>query len=205
MNFSTVDNPLAQALLLPLRDRNTGPKDFREACRAITPLLLAAACATFDSDTVSAATPIGEATGQWLSRPTVLVPILRAGLGMLDAALQTLPYSSVGFVGLERDEKTAEASMYWQKLPPLHGAETLVLDPMLATGGSACAALDALTAAGADRLTLVSIVAAPEGVNRVNSDHPSVRIFTAALDRGLDARKYIVPGVGDFGDRLFGT
>ena len=136
----------------------------------------------------------------------VAVPVLRAGLGMLEPIVEFFPDVSVGYIGLERDEATAIASSYYAKLPPrMNGRTTLVLDPMLATGGSASQAIGTVKAAGAGAVLMLSIVAAPEGVAAVNAAHPDVRLFTAGLDRGLDARKYILPGLGDFGDRLYGT
>jgi uracil phosphoribosyltransferase len=140
-----------------------------------------------------------------LARPLVIVPILRAGLGMVEPFLGLFPDVSVGYVGLERDHATAIAHSYYCKLPPLAGRRVLVIDPMLATGGSAVQTLDVVKAAGGTEVMLLCIVAAPEGVALVAQRHPEVQIFTAALDRELNARKYILPGLGDFGDRLYGT
>jgi uracil phosphoribosyltransferase len=136
----------------------------------------------------------------------VVVPVLRAGLGMLDAVLELVPHARVGHIGLQRDEMTAAASQYYSKLPPdLHSSFVLMIDPMLATGGSAVAALDLLQRAGASQVRMICIVAAPEGVATVQRHHPEVSIFTPVVDRGLNEHKYIVPGLGDFGDRLYGT
>jgi uracil phosphoribosyltransferase len=140
-----------------------------------------------------------------LARPLAIVPVLRAGLGMVEPFLGLFPDVSVGYVGLERDHATAIARSYYCKLPPLDGRRVLVIDPMLATGGSAAQALDVVKSAGGADVALVCIVAAPEGVAFVEQRHPIVPIFTAALDRELNARKYILPGLGDFGDRLYGT
>lgn len=151
-------------------------------------------------------TPLAVAEGQRLCREVVVVPVLRAGLGMLDAVLELIPTARVGHIGLQRDELTAVASKYYSKLPPnLASSYVLMIDPMLATGGSAVAAIDLLKQAGAIELRLVCIVAAPEGVRLVESRHPDVDIFTPAVDESLNAHKFIVPGLGDFGDRLYGT
>jgi uracil phosphoribosyltransferase len=152
------------------------------------------------------ATPIEPFTGAVLAESIVAVPVLRAGLGMLDPIVEFFPDVSVGYIGLERDHSTAIASSYYAKLPPtMDGRTTLVLDPMLATGGSAAQAIDTVKQAGAGRVMMLSIVAAPEGIVRLNDAHPDVEIFTAAVDRGLNDLKYILPGLGDFGDRLYGT
>ena len=155
---------------------------------------------------VTVPTPVSAADGRRVSTAVVVVPVLRAGLGMLDAVLQLLPAARVGHIGLQRDEATALPSQYYSKLPAdLGNSLVLVIDPMLATGGSAVAALRLLRDAGARDVRLVCIVAAPEGVAAVEQSFPDVRIFTPAIDRGLNERKYIVPGLGDFGDRLYGT
>jgi uracil phosphoribosyltransferase len=150
-------------------------------------------------------TPLEEAPGRKLAQPMVAVPILRAGLGMLDAVVDLFPEVRVGYLGLERDEATFQPSEYYAKLPRLEDACTFVLDPMLATGGSAGAALEAVKSAGATWVRMVSVVSAPEGVESLQAQHPDVDIVTAALDRELNQNAYIVPGLGDFGDRLYGT
>jgi len=150
-------------------------------------------------------TPLATADGVGFAQPLVAVPILRAGLGMLEAVTELFPEVAVGYIGLERDHATFQPSAYYTKLPPLAGAQVLLLDPMLATGGSAAAACTGLLRAGPARVTLLSVVAAPEGVERLAADHPEVDVVTAAVDAGLDESAYIVPGLGDFGDRLFGT
>jgi uracil phosphoribosyltransferase len=158
------------------------------------------------NDTVMVDTPLGPADGQRTSDDVVIVPVLRAGLGMLDAVLEIVPRARVGHIGLQRDEMTAVASQYYAKLPPaIEKSFVLMIDPMLATGGSAVAALDLLRAAGAREVRIVCIVAAPEGLSVVERHHPGVVIFTPVIDRGLNERKFIVPGLGDFGDRLYGT
>jgi uracil phosphoribosyltransferase len=143
--------------------------------------------------------------GQVLAQGLVVIPILRAGLAMLEPFLELFPDVSVGYIGLERDHATAVASSYYCKLPQVVGRTTLVVDPMLATGGSASQAIDVVKAAGASDVRLVCVVAAPEGVAAIEQAHPAVPIFAAALDRELNEKKYICPGLGDFGDRLYGT
>jgi uracil phosphoribosyltransferase len=151
-------------------------------------------------------TPIGMAPGRRLGADVVVVPVLRAGLGMLDAVLELVPSARVGHIGLQRDEMTAVASQYYSKLPPrLDASYVLMIDPMLATGGSAVAALDLLQRAGARVIRMICIVAAPEGVKVVEQHHPEIAIYTPVVDEKLNAQKYIVPGLGDFGDRLYGT
>jgi uracil phosphoribosyltransferase len=170
--------------------------------------LLLAAEATRDvpSRDVTVESPLGPAAGRRITRDVVVVPVLRAGLGMLDAILELIPTARVGHIGLQRDEMTAVASQYYSKLPhDLTGSFVLMIDPMLATGGSAVAALDLLSKAGAHDVRMICIVAAPEGVQLVQQHHPDVQVFTPVVDTGLNAHKFIVPGLGDFGDRLYGT
>jgi uracil phosphoribosyltransferase len=205
VSVKVVDHPLAQHLLLSLRDETTGPEQFRHATKRLTTLLMLEATADFPSRTERVRTPIEETEGSVLDGALVAVPILRAGLGMLDAVVEMFPRVRVGYIGLERDEATFEPSEYYAKLPPLTDAITLVLDPMLATGGSANAALSSVKNAGAQTVRMVSIVSAPEGITVLERAHPDVHIITAAVDRELNQSAYIVPGLGDFGDRLFGT
>ena len=170
--------------------------------------LLLAAEATRDVPSMpeTVMTPLGPAEGRRITGDVVVVPVLRAGLGMLDAVLELIPTARVGHIGLQRDELTAVASQYYSKLPAnLSRSFVLMIDPMLATGGSAVAALDLLRHAGARDVRMICIVAAPEGIALVERHHPDVRIFTPAVDRGLNEHKFIVPGLGDFGDRLYGT
>ncbi len=170
--------------------------------------LLLAAEATRDVPSIptTVATPLGPAAGRRITRDVVVVPVLRAGLGMLDAILELIPTARVGHIGLQRDELTAVASQYYSKLPAdLSHSFVLMIDPMLATGGSAVAALDLLRHAGARDVRMICIVAAPEGIALVEQHHPDVTIFTPVVDEGLNAHKFIVPGLGDFGDRLYGT
>lgn len=200
-----LQHPLADHALTHLRDRTTKPATFRTLSHQLG--LLLALDATRDLPTRSHAvnTPLEPHTGKILAEGLIVVPILRAGLGMVQPYLDLFPEVSVGYVGLERDPQTAVARSYYCKLPPLAGKRVLCVDPMLATGGSAVTALDLLREAGAIQLSLVVIVASPEGVAAVEKAHPSVPIFTAALDRELNVKKYILPGLGDFGDRLYGT
>jgi uracil phosphoribosyltransferase len=201
-----VHHPLVQDALVDLRNRHTEPEHFRRAATRISVLLAAEALRTVPTSVVTVHTPIGPANGHRLKPDIVVVPVLRAGLGMLDAVLELVPHARVGHIGLQRDELTAVASRYYSKLPAsLEGSVVLMIDPMLATGGSAVAALELLTEAGATEIHIVCIVAAPEGIAVVQQHFPHVSIFTPVVDQGLNEHKYIVPGLGDFGDRLYGT
>lgn len=201
-----VEHPLVHDALATLRDRTTPPELFRRMAVRISLLLAAEATRDIPSESVRVGTPLGPAEGRRVSGGVVVVPVLRAGLGMLDAVLELIPTARVGHIGLQRDEMTAVASQYYSKLPAdLRGSFVLMIDPMLATGGSAVAALDLLKQAGARDVRMICIVAAPEGVALVEQHHPDVRIFTPAVDSGLNSHKFIVPGLGDFGDRLYGT
>ena len=191
--------------LVGLRDRTTEPEEFRELARKVITLLLYEATADLPVRHGKVQTPLKEALATWVEREVVAIPVLRAGLGILGPALELLPRVSVGYIGLERDEETAVARIYYQKLPNLVGKVPLLLDPMLATGGSAAQALDLIKEAGGRDPRMVCIVAAPEGVKVLHERHPEVHIYTAALDEGLNDKAFIVPGLGDFGDRLFGT
>ena len=205
MPIHVVEHPLARHLLVLLRDRRTQPDAFRQYSMRLTTLLAFEATHGLETTEVRVETPLCETTGQILRRPIAVVPILRAGLGMLEAIADLFPEVSVGYIGLERDERTAVANHYYCKLPNLEGKAVLLCDPMLATGGSACQAVRLLQDAGAASVRMLCVVAAPQGVERLLTDWPEVEIFTASLDEGLDERKYIVPGLGDFGDRLYGT
>ena len=207
MNGVTViAHPLVQHNLARLRDRRTQSQEFRRLLGEITALLLYEATRSLAVKKISIETPLAPASGFQLEREVVLVPVLRAGLGMLDAILQLIPHARVGFIGLKREETTLRAMFYHQSLPKnLARFEVLLIDPMLATGGSAVAALDLLTRQGAKRIRLVNLVAAPEGIRTVQKSYPRVPVFTAAVDKKLNAKGYILPGLGDAGDRLFGT
>ncbi len=205
MPLTVLDHSLARILLSRLRDAKTPPEQFRPLTRALTHILLVEATRALPTESVTVQTPLEAAEGSVLLHGIVAVPILRAGLGMLDAVLNQLPEATVGYFGLERDEVTAVASSYYAKLPMVAGKTVLLLDPMLATGGSAAWAVEQLTEAGAARVVLLCVVAAPEGAALLQTRFPHLHIVAAALDRELDARRYIRPGLGDFGDRLYGT
>ena len=206
MPVHIIDHPLVQDALMELRDVRTAPPEFRRAANRISVLLAAEALKDVPSQPHTVETPLGPADGTTVAGDVVVVPVLRAGLGMLDAVLELLPTARVGHIGLQRDEATAIASKYYTKLPrDLSESFVLMIDPMLATGGSAVAAIDLLKAAGARTLRIICIVAAPEGVALVEQHHPDVEVYTPVVDRELNAHKYIVPGLGDFGDRLYGT
>lgn len=200
-----LNHPLGEHILTQLRDERTDAATFRTLAYRVSVLLALEATRDLTTQDRPVRTPLETCTGRVLAKPLAVIPILRAGLGMVQPFTDLFPDVSVGYVGLERDHTTAIARSYYQKLPPLAGKRVLVLDPMLATGGSAVYALNALRDAGATEISLVCIVAAPEGVKNVHIAHPEIPIFTAALDRELSDKKYILPGLGDFGDRLYGT
>jgi len=201
-----VDHPLVHDALATLRDKTTPPELFRRMAVRISLLLAAEATRDVPGTPVDVETPLGPAPGRRVRGNVVVVPVLRAGLGMLDAVLELIPSARVGHIGLQRDEITAVASQYYSRLPGDLGASfVLMIDPMLATGGSAVAALDLLRVAGATDIRMICIVAAPEGVALVEQRHPDVHIYTPVIDDGLNDHKFIVPGLGDFGDRLYGT
>jgi uracil phosphoribosyltransferase len=191
---------------MELRDARTAPPAFRRAANRISVLLAVEALKHVPVVDATVTTPLGPAQGRMLRTDVVVVPVLRAGLGMLDAVLELIPSARVGHIGLQRDEATAVASWYYSKLPPnIDSSYVLMIDPMLATGGSAVAALDLLKRAGARTITMICIVSAPEGVSLVERHHPDVAVYTPVVDRELNPQKFIVPGLGDFGDRLYGT
>jgi len=203
-----VEHPLVHDALVTLRASDTHPEQFRQAARRISLLLVAEALHDLPTENLKVQTPLypPAADGRRVGCDVVVVPVLRAGLGMLDAVLELVPSARVGHIGLQRDEMTAVASQYYSKLPTrLDDSYVLMIDPMLATGGSAVAALDLLRRAGAKTVRLICIVAAPDGVALVERQHPDVLIYTPVVDTELNAHKYIVPGLGDFGDRLYGT
>ena len=206
MPVHLVDHPLVHDALASLRNKHTTPERFRRAATRISVLLAAEALRDIATVATTVDTPLGPAVATEIGADVVVVPVLRAGLGMLDAVLELVPRARVGHIGLQRDEMTAVASQYYSKLPPrLDEAFVVVIDPMLATGGSAVAALDLLQRAGARAIRMICIVAAPEGIALVEQRHCDVKIYTPVVDRGLNEHKYIVPGLGDFGDRLYGT
>jgi uracil phosphoribosyltransferase len=201
-----VNHPLVHDALAQLRDKTTPPDEFRRLATRISVLLATDALRDIPTAKSTVETPLGPAEATRVAADVVVVPVLRAGLGMLDAVLELVPSARVGYIGLQRDESTAVASQYYSKLPRgLSSSYVLMIDPMLATGGSASAALELLRQSGASRVRIVCIVAAPEGVAVVEREHPDVSIYTPVVDSHLNAQKYIVPGLGDFGDRLYGT
>jgi len=205
MPLHVLSHPLGAHVLTHLRDQTTKPALFRTLSYQISLLLALDATSDLAMDMKLIHTPLEPVKGLVLGKPLAVVPILRAGLGMVQPFTDIFPDVSVGYVGLERDHTTAIARSYYCKLPPLAGKRTIVVDPMLATGGSAAQALDVVKAAGATEIVFVCIVAAPEGIAVVEKAHPTVPIYAGALDRELNAKKYILPGLGDFGDRLYGT
>ncbi len=205
MALHVVDHPLVKHILTRLRDVDTEPARFRALARQLTFLLAIEATRDLPLRIHPVRTPLETTEGYSLNKTIVAVPILRAGLGMMEAITELFPDVRVGYIGLERDEQTAIARAYYCKLPPLTSSRVLLLDPMLATGGSAEQALQVLFEAGADDVVHICVVAAPEGVERLTRRFPQVPIYAAALDRELNAQKFILPGLGDFGDRLYGT
>ena len=205
MPLTVSKHPLVADSLAGLRDTSTGHEEFRVLARKLIALLLYEATADLPVRHATVQTPLKEAAATYVEREVVAIPVLRAGLGLLGPVLELLPRVSVGYIGLERDEETAVARIYYQKLPKLAGKGPLLLDPMLATGGSAAQALDMIKAAGGRDPRMICVVAAPEGVKVIEERHPEVHIYAAALDEGLNDKAFIVPGLGDFGDRLFGT
>ena len=206
VQITVVTHPLIEHALTYLRDRTSDAETFQRHARVAAQVLVLEVLRDLPLEETAVDTPLERTVARRLALDVTFVPVLRSGLAMLDAVRDFFPGSKVGFVGLERDEETAIAHQYYSKLPAqLGGSRIVVLDPMLATGGSALAALDLLTTHGANDLRLASLVAAPEGVRALNEHYPHVRLWCCALDRGLDTRKFIVPGLGDFGDRYYGT
>jgi len=206
MPVHVLNHPLAAHIITHLRDQTTKPATFRTLAYQLSLLLAIEATRDIETEAKAIETPLERMQGRVLAhQPLVVVPILRAGLGMVQPFTDIFPDVSVGYIGLERDHETARPRSYYCKLPPLAGRHVFVVDPMLATGGSAAMAISALKESGASDVRLVCIVSAPEGVAEVERHHPGTTIHTAALDRELNDRKYILPGLGDFGDRLYGT
>jgi uracil phosphoribosyltransferase len=205
-NLTLVRHPLVEHSMSYLRSTATDTEEFQRHAQVVTRILALHVLGDLETTTVTIQTPLEPAQAQRLDRRVIFVPVLRSGLAMLDTMNNFVPGSRVGFVGMERDEGTAIAHQYYSKLPRQLGESLVViLDPMLATGGSALGTLKLLHQAGATNIRLACIVAAPEGVDLLVDADPSILIFTCALDRGLNERKYIVPGLGDFGDRYYGT
>jgi len=203
---NVIAHPLVRHNLTRLRDHRTKSEEFRRCLAEVAALMVYEATRSFETKSVSVTTPLAKTRGEQLRREVVLVPVLRAGLGMLPSILQLIPHARVGFIGLKRHERTLRASAYHKSLPSdLSSFEIILIDPMLATGGSAVAALRLLAGRGARRVRLVALVAAPEGINRVRRHWAELPIFTAAMDVRLNSKGFIVPGLGDAGDRLFGV
>lgn len=204
--LEVLNHPLITHKLTQMRKTKTGTKDFRENLDEIAELMAYEVCRDLPVQPIEIETPVAPCVGYELSKEVIIVPILRAGIGLLDGIRRLVPTAKVGFIGLYRDEETLEPHEYFAKFPKgLEDAVVMVVDPMLATGGSAVAALDAIKARGAKNIKLVCLVGVPEGVKTVQAAHPDVDIYLAAMDDHLNERGYIVPGLGDAGDRIFGT
>lgn len=206
-NLHVLDHPLIQHKLTYIRDKNTGTKEFRELVDEVAMLMAYEITRDISLEEVKVETPVTTCTAKVISGKKLgLIPILRAGIGMVDGVLSLIPAAKVGHVGLYRDPETLEPVEYYLKLPSdIHERELIVIDPMLATGGSAVAAITSLKNRGAKNIKLMCLVSAPQGIKRVQETHPDVDIYVAAVDEGLNDHGYIVPGLGDAGDRLFGT
>lgn len=203
-----LDHPLVSHRVTLMRDHETPPKLFRELVNEITIFLAYEALKDIRVKSVDVETPVSKTTGLKVDEPRIiLVPILRAGMGMLDAMMRVLPYAKVGVLGMQRNEATAEPVPYYAKVPPAKNGEelALVMDPMLATGGSACDAVAQLKKLGYRRIKFLNLISAPEGISKFEKEHPDVPVYTAAKDERLNSHYYIVPGLGDAGDRIFGT
>ncbi|MEG0569721.1 MAG: uracil phosphoribosyltransferase [Erysipelotrichales bacterium] len=206
MNYKVLDHPLIKHKLTIMRKADTTTKDFRENLDEIAGLMAYEITRDVKTEKVQIETPIGKSEQERLAEDIILVPILRAGLGMVDGIRSLIPNAKIGHIGVYRDEETYEAKEYFNKLPnSISDGFVMVLDPMLATGVSACAALDMVKEAGAKKIKLVCLVGVKEGIAAIAKEHPDVEIVLAALDEGLNENNYIVPGLGDAGDRLFGT
>jgi uracil phosphoribosyltransferase len=204
VSVTVVDHALAAHLLTSLRDETTSPPVFRTLAKRLALALVLEAIRDLPVRRIPVRTPLEETEGAVLA-DLVAVPILRAGLGMLEAVTELVPEVAVGYIGLERDEASLRPQSYYRKLPEVAARHVLVLDPMLATGGSGSAAVAAVKEGGPASIRFVCVVAAPEGIDKMAADHPDVPIVAAAIDRQLNEQGYILPGLGDFGDRLFGT
>jgi len=203
-NLIVVSNPLVQHYLYHLRDKTTKPALFRTLTKKLTLLLCFEAAKEIELKKKELETPLERTEGFVIGNEIVLIPILRAGLGMIDAILELFPNVDVGYMGFQRDENTAIAKGYYSKLPDLNNKLVFIADPMLATGGSLQKAIDEIKNYNPKKIIVICVVAAPEGVKLILENYPEVKIYTASLDRELNDKKYILPGIGDFGDRLYG-
>ena len=205
-NFLLIDHPIIKRDVTILRDKNTDSETFRAALQRVSNILAVELSKAFKLSAIEVETPLEKTQGAKLTHNVILVPVLRAGLGMVNGFLQIIPEAKVGHIGLQRNEETLKPVEYYYKVPKhLETAEVVMLDPMLATGGSASEALKYLKNRGASKLFFACLVASPEGIKKIESEHPEVKIFAAALDRELNTKGYILPGLGDAGDRTFGT
>lgn len=203
---TVVDHPLVRVKLTRLRDKTTPREEFRRLVREIAALMAFEATRTLETVAKPTETPLASYAGKSLARPVVIAPILRAGLGIAEGMAAVLPEANTGHIGIYRDEETVRPESYYFKMPPdVASADVIVVDPMLATGGSAVAAIEKIKRLGATRIRFVCLVSCIAGIERLRSAHPDVPVFTAEIDGKLDARSYIVPGLGDAGDRYFGT
>lgn len=205
MKVHVVEHPLIAHKLTMMRDKNCNSKNFRELLKEIASLMTYAVTRDWRTETVRIETPLEETDGVRLKDEVTIIPILRAGLGLLNGVLEMIPHAHVGHIGLYRDPVTHQAHEYYCGLPKQMDAKCIVVDPMLATGGSAAAAITMLKEKGLHDICLLVLVAAPEGIEVINKEHPDVEIYTAAVDRQLNEKAYILPGLGDAGDRVFGT
>lgn len=205
-NLKLIEHPLIKKDVTLLRDKKTHPENFRAAVKRISNILAVEACRDLALNEIEINTPLEKTKGYQLAQDVVLVPVLRAGLGMVSGFLEVIPDAKVGHIGLQRNEETLQPMEYYYKTPNnINQAKVILLDPMLATGGSASAAFSFLKKHGAENCLFACLVASPEGVKKIEKDHPEVQIFSAALDRELNSKGYILPGLGDAGDRTFGT
>lgn len=205
-NVCVVEHPLIQENLTLARRKDTGNRHFRLLLSEIAALMVYELTSDFPLNKVEIETPMQATTGHELATDITLVPILRAGLGMVDGVMQLIPRARIGHIGLYRDEATLQPVTYYSKLPVnVADSFVIVIDPMLATGGSVSAGVTTIKATGAQRIKMLCLVAAPEGMRRMLKDHPDVTVYTAAVDEQLDHQGYILPGLGDAGDRLYGT
>jgi uracil phosphoribosyltransferase len=205
-HVTVIDHPVVQEYLTRARDAKTDSPEFRRLIGQISRLMAFEITRGFPRRSVRVDTPLGPAEGSFLARGLTLVPVLRAGLGMTEGVLELLPRARVGYLGIYRDEQSLQPVVYYKKFPAhMAATEVIVIDPMLATAGSLCAAIDAVKQAGATSIKVLCLVSAPEGIACLAERHADVEVYTAAVDERLDERGYIVPGLGDAGDRLFGT